>query len=142
MSSRGKMVVILSNFSSFAVAQQAGEVTLEESPSMSLQTCSNSDGCRVENAGLVLDANWRWVHAVGGYNNCYVNGNWDPALCPDPETCQLNCAVEGVNAEGYKNTYGVHHEADGVRLDFTSTGGNVGSRLYITDGTKRTRCFA
>jgi len=108
---------------------------------MPLQRCTRDGGCDFEEAGLVLDANWRWVHKVGGYSNCYVDGSWDAELCPDPETCQLNCAVEGVNAEGYQNTYGVLTEPDGIKLQFISEGGNVGSRLYMTDGNESYKMF-
>ena len=31
-----------------------------------------------------------------------------PRFCPDPDTCKQNCAVEGVDAKGYKKNYGVH----------------------------------
>ena len=50
--------------------------------------------------GLVLDANWRWVHNVGGYQNCFTQEGWNPEFCPDPETCKENCALEGVTAAG------------------------------------------
>lgn len=88
--------------------------------------------------GLVLDANWRWVHNVGGYQNCFTQEGWNPEFCPDPETCKENCALEGVTAAGYINNYGVHqiYEGDkvtGVKLDFMTEGGNVGSRLYVTE---------
>jgi len=106
-----------------------------------LKQCTTENGCLDEPASLVLDANWRWLHNASGYNTCYNDGSWDGKLCPDPETCQRNCAVEGVSAEGYKNTYGVHSEPGGIRLKFTTDGGNVGSRLYMTDGSESYKMF-
>ncbi|CAE8725890.1 unnamed protein product [Polarella glacialis] len=122
-------------------AQQAGTVSPEESPAISLQHCSKERGCEQEQAALVLDANWRWVHNVGGDTNCYDNGRWNEAFCPDTETCKRNCAMEGVSAENYKTSYGVETVPDGVELKFLSPGGNVGSRLYVTDGHDAYKMF-
>ena len=58
------------------------------------------NGCKDKDMGLVLDANWRWVHNVGGYQNCFTQEGWNPEFCPDPETCKENCALEGVTAAG------------------------------------------
>ena len=49
---------------------------------------------------LTLDANKRWGHDAKGYGNCYTKSAWDPALCPDPQTCAESCAFEGVDAAG------------------------------------------
>ncbi|CAE8717611.1 unnamed protein product [Polarella glacialis] len=122
-------------------AQQAGAVTPEESPAISLQHCSKERGCEQEQASLVLDANWRWVHNVGGYTNCYDSKGWNQGFCPDMETCKRNCALEGVNSEAYKTSYGVQTVPDGVELKFMTPGGNVGSRLYVTDGHDAYKMF-
>jgi len=121
----------------WAQAQQPGTVTPEESPSLVIQKCTIEKGCKDKDFGLVLDSNWRWVHNVGGYQNCFSSEGWNEEFCPDPETCKQNCALEGVTAAGYQNNYGVHemYEGDkvnGVKLDFMTEGGNVGSRLYVT----------
>ncbi|KAH9151391.1 hypothetical protein AeRB84_005992, partial [Aphanomyces euteiches] len=60
-------------------------------------------GCTTENTKLVLDANWRWTHNVGGSKNCYTSNTWDTSLCPDPATCAANCAMDGAD---YTGTYG------------------------------------
>ena len=40
-----------------------------------------------------------------------------PRFCPDPDACKQNCAVEGVDAKGYKKNYGVHQMCPGsIRL--------------------------
>jgi len=124
-----------------AAAQQAGTVMQEESPAISLQHCTLAAGCQKEDASLVLDASWRWVHNTGGYENCYDENGWHPGHCPDPATCKHNCAVEGIDSDGYASTYGVHQEPTGVKLDFMTDGGNVGSRLYVTDGADSYKMF-
>jgi len=138
MTALGFILTISSSFFG-AVSQQAGTVTPEQSPPILLQKCTKA-GCEVEQAALVLDANWRWVHNVGGYTNCYDNG-WNQEFCPDTETCKQNCAVEGVTAEGYAATYGVQNVTGGVELKYVAPGGNVGSRLYVTDGGESYKMF-
>ena len=43
------------------------------------------------------------------------------------------CALEGVDAQQYQNTYGITSIPGGVRLGFV-TGANVGSRLFSLGG--------
>lgn len=52
---------------------------------------------------------------------------WDASLCPDDETCAINCALDGAS---YESTYGVTTSADSLTIDFV-TGSNVGSRLFL-----------
>eukprot|EP00930_Biecheleria_cincta_P092138 TRINITY_DN8195_c0_g2_i3.p1 TRINITY_DN8195_c0_g2~~TRINITY_DN8195_c0_g2_i3.p1 ORF type:complete len:470 (+),score=72.40 TRINITY_DN8195_c0_g2_i3:76-1410(+) len=119
-------------------AQQAGTVKSENPPAIPLQHCTKG---QAEQAALVLDANWRWVHNVGGYQNCFTNGEWNQAFCPDPETCRKNCALEGIDAKGYSETYGVQGLPEGVELKYVSPSGNVGSRLYVTDRADAYKTF-
>lgn len=52
---------------------------------------------------------------------------WDSTLCPDPETCAQNCALDGAD---YQGVYGI--DASGGSLSLTLvTGSNVGSRVYL-----------
>ena len=44
---------------------------------------------------VTLDHNWRWLHAVGDYVNCYEGNEWDDKFCPDVATCTENCALGG-----------------------------------------------
>jgi len=124
-----------------ALAQQAGTVVSEQQPPIELQHCTVAGGCQAEQASLVLDANWRWVHNTGGYKNCYENGVWSAEFCANETACRKNCAVEGVDSAGYRNNYGVQAEPDGVRLKFMTEGGNVGSRLYVTEGQDAYKIF-
>ena len=85
-----------------AYAQQVGTSTAETHPKLSIKKCTKS-GCTTSQNSIVLDSNWRWVHNVGGYTNCYTGQSWDATLCPDDVTCAKNCALEGGD---YSGTYG------------------------------------
>lgn len=115
-------------------AQQAGEVKKEYHPAMPLSVCSSS-GCESESTTVTLDANWRWVHNVDGYTNCY-NGTWDPQYCPDSDSCCKNCALDGVPQEDWSDVYGVNATSGGFKLGLKQ-GGNVGSRFYLLEAGKQ-----
>lgn len=76
---------------------------------------------------LVLDANWRWVHFNGNYQNCY-DGDWKCDNCDD-------CILEGIAKNKYDETYGIREKNNGIELQFV-TKSNVGSRLYLLDNNK------
>jgi len=124
-----------------ARAQQAGTVVEEAHPTTSLKHCTLTEGCAAEPAAVVLDANWRWVHDKDGYQNCYTDGEWDPSFCPDGDSCAKTCALEGVDAAGYENTYGIKQIEDGLEMKFMTAGGNVGSRVYLTNGEDSYKVF-
>jgi cellulose 1,4-beta-cellobiosidase len=108
-----------------ALAQQPGHLETEGPPTFALR-----DGGETRRLSAVLDANWRWLHAADGYQNCF-SGAWDTTLCPDAEACARACALEAVSADKYAETYGVRAGGEGWDLELSYvTGGNVGSRLY------------
>ncbi len=122
---------------SLVSAQQVGTNTAETHPALTWQKCTTAGGCTTQNGKVVLDANWRWVHNVGGSTNCYTGNTWDATLCPDDVTCAANCALDGAD---YSGTYGVTTSGNALTLKFVtnnSNGKNVGSRLYLmaTDTT-------
>lgn len=123
---------VLATLSSSVQAQQSGSSTPEVHPSLSTQQCSSAGGCVIEQTSIVLDANWRWLHEVGGYRNCFTGNQWDASLCPDPATCAQNCALEGVD---YSGTYGISTSSGGeLALKLVTKhqyGTNVGSRVYL-----------
>lgn len=112
-----------------ARAQQVGTQQTETHPSMTWQTCTASGSCTTVNGEVVIDANWRWVHDVDGYTNCYTGNTWDATLCPDDVTCATNCALDGAQ---YASTYGATTSGNALTLDFV-TGSNIGSRLYLME---------
>ena len=67
--------------------QQVGTNQAETHPSITWQQCAKGGACTTQNGKVVIDANWRWVHKVGDYSNCYSGNTWDTSLCPDDKTC-------------------------------------------------------
>jgi cellulose 1,4-beta-cellobiosidase len=126
---------------SLTAAQQVGTSTPEVHPSLPSQTCTTSGGCRTEQTKIVLDANWRWLHNVGGYTNCYTGNQWDKSLCPDPVTCAKGCALDGAD---YSGTYGINANNGGVSIRLITRGPystNVGSRVYLMQDDTKYKMF-
>jgi cellulose 1,4-beta-cellobiosidase len=121
----------LLSFAFFAVAygQQIGTLTPETHPPLTWETCTAS-GCTTESSSVVIDANWRYLHIVGGTTNCYEGDTWDFDICTTPEVCAANCALDGAE---YETTYGVTTTGDSLTLGFVTVSeqANVGSRLYL-----------
>lgn len=118
----------------YAAAQQIGHQKSEYHPSMNFYQCQKESGCKVSEKSVTMDANWRWTHNVGGYQNCYEGTSWDKNFCPDPDTCAQGCAIDGVDTNDMKNTYGVTSDGENLTLGFvtrTQYGTNVGSRMYM-----------
>jgi cellulose 1,4-beta-cellobiosidase len=124
-----------------ASGQQAGSATKEEHPALTVYSCSATEMCAPERGAVTLDAQYRWLHAADGSEEkgCMREGNWDKTLCSDPKKCAQNCAIEGVNAHGYKNTYGVHRVDNGLQLELTEGGG---SRIHLTDALSSYKVFS
>ncbi|KAJ5682011.1 1-4-beta-D-glucan cellobiohydrolase A [Penicillium maclennaniae] len=119
-----------------ANAQQVGTQKTETHPPLTWQKCTSSS-CTEQSGEVTIDHNWRWVHSVDGYTNCYTGNTWDATLCPDDATCATNCAVDGADYEG---TYGVTTDSDALKLTFV-TGSNVGSRLYLMEDENTYQMF-
>ncbi|OCB88151.1 cellobiohydrolaseI [Sanghuangporus baumii] len=120
--------------------QQVGTVTAESHPALSVQECTSSGSCTTQQKSIVLDSNWRWLHDVDGYTNCYTGNTWDTSLCPDPTTCATNCALEGAD---YSGTYGITTSGDALTLKFVtqSQQKNIGSRVYLLDDDSTYKVF-
>ncbi|KAJ5584798.1 uncharacterized protein N7459_004598 [Penicillium hispanicum] len=121
-------------------AQQVGTQKAEVHPSLTWSKCSSSGSCTSQTGEVVVDANWRWVHNVGGSTNCYTGNEWDSTYCPDDVTCAANCALDGAD---YSGTYGVTTSGDELRLNFVtqSSNKNVGSRLYLMEDDSTYQIF-
>jgi len=48
-----------------ANAQHKGEMTPEEVPEITWETCTSGGGCSPQKGGITMDGNWRWTHIVG-----------------------------------------------------------------------------
>ncbi|KAG6864566.1 hypothetical protein C0991_008609 [Blastosporella zonata] len=136
-----KLGLIALAYSAVVCAQQAGTNTAETHPSMSWQKCTTGGGCVSAGSGsVVLDANWRWVHNVGGYTNCYTGNTWNTTLCPDTKTCASNCALDGAD---YSGTYGITTSGNALTLKFVTTASqkNIGSRVYLMSSDTQYQTF-
>lgn len=124
---------ILLSLLAAANAQQVGTEQAETHPSMTWSKCTGTGGtsCASQSGKVVLDSNWRWVHKVGDYTNCYTDNDWDATLCPDNQSCATNCALEGGD---YPGTYGINVSGNSNKLTFVTKGDyatNIGSRTYL-----------
>lgn len=115
-------------------AQQKGTLQAEVHPPLTTYNCASNGDCTPDTStSIVLDANWRWTHAVGSSTNCYTGETWDTSLCPDPVTCAKSCAIDGANYEG---VYGVTASGDSVGIKLVTVGQydtNIGARTYVMD---------
>jgi hypothetical protein len=121
-------------------AQQVGTNTAETHPKMSWSKCTSGGSCSSQSGEVVIDANWRWVHDINGYTNCYTGNEWDSDLCSDDTECAANCALEGAD---YSGTYGATTSGDALTLKFVTSGSskNIGSRLYLMASSTKYQMF-
>ncbi|KAJ1567359.1 hypothetical protein HK405_006265 [Cladochytrium tenue] len=128
------VLMAMAGLAGLASAQNAGTLTAETHPKLTVSTCTVAGGCTASTQSVVLDANWRWLHSVTGSTNCYTGTSWDATLCPDGATCAANCALDGAD---YTGTYGVTATGNSLRINFVTKGANtnVGARLYLMDTT-------
>jgi len=106
-----------------------------------MQECTKSAGCTQVQKEVTVDANWRWTHSTTSATNCYTGDQWDAALCPDPQSCARNCAIDGAD---YPGTYGVHSNGNELKLGFVTHGPystNIGSRLFLMEDTHTYKIF-
>lgn len=57
-----RTLALLAVFASPLCGQQAGQVTPETHPALTIYKCTTSGGCVAQTAKLVLNSNWRWLH--------------------------------------------------------------------------------
>lgn len=111
-------------------AQQVCTLQTETHPSLTWSTCTSSGSCTTTTGSVVIDANWRWLHTVSGYTNCYTGNEWATSICNTSTSCATACCVDGSD---YANTYGVTTSGNALTLKFVtqSSTKNIGSRLYL-----------
>jgi len=135
---------IAAALASFAAAQQVGHQKSEFHPPLNLHICTNGGGCDLAQKSVTLDANWRWTHKVNDYANCYTGTEWDRSVCSDGFECASKCAIDGVDTNDMRNTYGITSDGDGLRLNFVTQGQyakNVGSRMYMMNTSDKYMMF-
>lgn len=129
-----------------ARAWRAGNQQTESHPRLTWKRCSGTGGnnCQSVNGEVVLDANWRWIHNNGGYENCYDGNTWSSQYCSSNSQCLSNCVIEGVDSNQYQNTYGIRTSGDELSIRFVTEhqyGTNVGGRVYLMENADRYQMF-
>jgi cellulase len=112
---------------SLAAAQQIGPYTPEVHPQLTTYECTVAGGCTAQNTSVVIDANYRWVHEVGGYNSCTDSAGLNATICPSVAACGKACALEGVT---YASS-GVSTNGSSINLKQFVGGSGVSPRLYL-----------
>nr|CCA94937.1 putative glycoside hydrolase family 7 [uncultured eukaryote] len=126
-------LLTLLSLACLANGQGVGSFSQEVHLPLPMQSCTSS-GCATQTTSVVLDSNWRWLHANNDYTNCYTGNTWNQQLCPNAQTCTANCALEGIDQGQWASTYGISVSGNSLRLNFVtpnSNGKNVGSRVYL-----------
>ncbi|KAJ7663161.1 cellobiohydrolaseI [Mycena polygramma] len=126
-------LLVLAALLPVALSQLAGTNVPEVHPTLTWQKCTGTGGtsCTTQEASIVIDANWRWLHdGVSGSTNCYTGNTWDATFCPDGKTCAANCALDGAD---YAATYGITTSGDALTMKFVTVSQqpNIGSRVYL-----------
>jgi cellulose 1,4-beta-cellobiosidase len=125
----------------FTVAQQAGHELKEIHPPLQWSSCAADGGCEKVNGSVTMDADFRWLHEVDTFYNCYDGNMWSDRACKSAENCTANCALEGAD---YTPTYGVKTGNNTLSQRFRTNHNfatNIGSRLYLMESQKRYQTF-
>ena len=114
------------------VAAQSPDNTAENHPKLTTYKCTTDGGCTAQNTALVLDAaSHRIYQSNAPDSNC---GDWgsgaNATVCPDEETCQQNCILEGI--PDY-TANGVYANGSDLTLLMLSSDGNTEytPRVYL-----------
>jgi cellulose 1,4-beta-cellobiosidase len=121
--------------------QQIGTLTTEVAPKLVIQQCTTAGSCANQVVSLTLDASWRWAHSTTTSTSCFIGNTFDATLCPDPLTCAVNCALDGIN---YAATYGIATSGNAVSLQLetlSAAGTNVGSRVFVKSSDNAYQLF-
>jgi cellulose 1,4-beta-cellobiosidase len=102
-----------------ASSQAVGNQTKETHPKLSWSKCSSGGSCTTVAGEITIDANWRWLHDINGYTNCYTGNTWNSSICTDGKSCATKCAVDGAE---YSATYGITTSGNQLSLKFVTKG--------------------
>jgi cellulase len=129
-------LLLVSSLIGLVVSQHAGD-TPDIHPPITTWECTKAGGCVEKKTHIVLDSLAHPVHLVGDSSvGCGSWGNPPPEdICPDKETCQQNCVMEGV--QDYSQ-YGVTTDGGSLRLDMLSdSGATLSPRVYLLSEDKK-----
>lgn len=113
------------------VATQSPDNTTEVHPKLTTYKCTTNAGCVAQTNAIVLDASQHNLYQKNNPNyNC---GDWGSAanatVCPDEETCQRNCILQGISDYTEK---GVYANGSDLTLVMLSESGTENSpRIYL-----------
>ncbi|KAK7737656.1 hypothetical protein SLS63_002785 [Diaporthe eres] len=114
------------------VAAQTPDNTAENHPKLTTYKCTTDGGCTAQNTALVLDASSHHIYQSNAPDsNC---GDWgsgaNATACPDEETCQQNCVLQGI--PDY-TANGVHANGSDLTLLMLSSDGKTeySPRIYL-----------
>ncbi|ETS78211.1 putative 1,4-beta-D-glucan cellobiohydrolase B [Pestalotiopsis fici W106-1] len=134
-------IAVISGLLALGDAQAVGTQTTETHPKMTWKNCAAGGSCTTVNGEVTVDANWRWLHDINGYTNCYTGNEWNSTICKDAASCATNCALDGAD---YSGTYGASTSGDALTLKFVTKGQystNIGSRMYLMNGADKYQMF-
>lgn len=99
---------------SIAVAQHPGNIT-EVHPRLATYHCTKAGGCTAKEVAVVLESSKRPVYQVDAPSyGCGTQGAApNITACPDVETCQENCVMQGVSDY---STVGVTTDGSSITL--------------------------
>ncbi|KAK0391433.1 hypothetical protein NLU13_0934 [Sarocladium strictum] len=117
---------------------QTPDDTPEVHPSLTTWKCTKEGGCKAQDTKIVIDSLSHPVYQKDAPQyNC---GDWGNApnstACPDAETCQANCVMEGIPD---LSKFGVVTTGDELFLDMLRDDGSVLSpRVYLLSEDEQT----
>lgn len=123
-------LLLVSSLIGLAAAQSIGE-SPEVHPKLTTWTCTLADGCTAHDTAVVLDSLSHHVHQKDDPSlGCGTWGNAPNAtVCPDVETCQENCVMQGLS--DYEGA-GVYTEGGELRLrQLGDDGSETTPRVYL-----------
>ena len=107
--------IVILGILAFVGAQKIGHYEPEIHPKLSWKRCKGTGSCQPVQGEVVVDSNWRWLHVVDDYHNCFGNAKWDNNECDSVDACTNNCALEGAN---YPDSYGIITQNDSISLPY------------------------
>jgi len=132
---------LIASFLGLVAAQSPG-TSPEVHPKLTTWKCTKAAGCVAQNTAVVLDS---LSHPVHQLNNPSLGcGDWgngpNRTVCPDAETCQKNCIMEGISDYA---SYGVKTKGGVLEMAQLRPDGSVTSpRLYLlAEGEKKYEWF-
>lgn len=125
-------------------AQQVGILNPETHLKLDWTKCSTDQTCQKIQGQVTLDANFRWLHQVDSYRDCYSYGRWNTLTCNSNDNCTESCAIEGNTVAGYANTMGIKAINDSITLRYRTAENfyvNVGSRVHLMETKEKYQMF-